>query len=298
MLSICIPVYNVNITDIVLFLSDLCNSSGVEYELLLIDDCSAEEVKLVNQKVCKKKGVRYIELTQNIGRAAIRNYLSREAIFPNLLFLDCDSVICNNKFIENYLPYINSGSVVYGGTNYQAIKPDKRFLLHWKYGRKREIKPFAERNKFPTRYFKTNNFLIPKEILLQHPFDEKLKGYGHEDTLMGIEFFKNAVRIIHIENPVLHAGLEKTDVFLKKTEEGIKNLVKIYDDFPDKEILREHVHLLKTFGTIEKYSLEPYIEFFWKFFKPFLLIMVSKFLLLKVLDVYKLCLFCHYRRLK
>jgi glycosyltransferase involved in cell wall biosynthesis len=292
MLSVCIPVYNYKIGDILLKLNYLCSESGITYELLVVDDCSKDDIKNFNKEAYNNITVNYIELPQNIGRAAIRNYLCKRAQYSNLLFLDCDSLICNDSFISNYLPYLNSGNIVYGGTAYQKNKPDRNLRLHWIYGQIREIKPVAVRNSFPTRYFKTNNFLIPREVLLKYPFDESIKGYGHEDTLMGINFYQNNIPVIHIENPVLHAGLETNKTFIHKTEEGIKNLVSIYKTNSEKEILKEHILLLRTYSRIEAFKLVSLIKYFWLLFGPVLLFIVSKFYFLKALDIYKLGLFC------
>lgn len=293
MLSICIPVYNVYIKELLLKMKELSVAMQESCEIVLADDCSRTEVLLMNREIVETVEVRWIELPKNIGRSAIRNLLCREAAYPNILFLDCDSLVYSENFLQQYVPYFNSNTVVYGGTTYQDSSPAKQFQLHWSYGRKREIKPFNIRNSFPTRFFKTNNFLIPKEVLLRIPFNETLKGYGHEDTLFAMDLYQNKTPVVHIENPVLHAGLEDDVTFLQKTEAGIRNLCRIYNLQLNEEILLQHVHILSFFSKIQKWRIRIIIGACWKLLRPVLLFTIRKTSNMFVLDIYKLGYLCY-----
>jgi hypothetical protein len=113
-------------------------------------------------------------------------------------------------------------------------------------------------------------------------FNESLIGYGHEDTLFGLELQRKSIHIQHIDNPLIHEGLQSTDEFLKKTREGTRNLLKIYNIVKRDKALPEMVKLLKTwsilrnlglcrpFGNLMK-SLEPVIMKNLKSSKPRLL---------------------------
>ena len=90
MISICIPVYNFNITSLVNELSNQVNSLNIPCEIIVIDDCS-ENFKRINKIECEKHT--YIELSENIGRARIRNLFLKYAKYEYLLFLDCDSLV-------------------------------------------------------------------------------------------------------------------------------------------------------------------------------------------------------------
>ena len=110
----------------------------------------------------------------------------------------------------------------------------------------------------------TNNFLIPKAIFRQYPLDESIKGYGHEDTLLGIELKNNQVPIKHIDNPLCHIGLETAEEFLEKSISGIKNLSKLIQqgkiDYDVK--LYSYFRLLKKSGlrTFFNLCLRLYIK--------------------------------------
>jgi len=292
MLSICIPVYNYKIEGLLIGLNLLIEKLNIPLEIIIVDDCSGKNINDENKKIAGVYGYRFIELKKNIGRSAIRNFLGREAIYSNLLFLDCDSEIISNNFLNNYLPYLDKKVVVYGGRIYQAKPPERKYLLHWKYGIKREVQPVSVRNIFPTRYFNSNNFLVNKEILLKFSFNEKLREYGHEDTFFAMELYQNEIPIVHIDNPVLHAGLETNENFLLKTKAGIKNLCIIENELNDNNVLQMHVNPLKAFSKIKRLNLISVIKFFWSVTRPILILLINKFYLMKALDVYKIGFLC------
>ena len=97
-----------------------------------------------------------------------------------------------------------------------------KFMLHWLHGLKREQSFAKDRNIQPNRSFKTNNFFIEKKVFNKVRFNENIQGYGHEDTLFGYELDKQNFTIFHIDNPVVHLGLESSEEFLRKTIEILK----------------------------------------------------------------------------
>ncbi len=291
MISVCIPVYNFKIGDLLNQLVFLLQRAKIEYEIIVAEDASEPLFAENNFKAAENCLARYIYLKKNIGRSAIRNYLCKEANYPNLLFLDCDSVIITENFISNYISCLNKNIVVYGGTKYYAQKPETKYLLHWNYGSKREIKPVTVRNKYPAQYFKTNNFLIPKTILINHPFNEQLKGYGHEDTLMGLELSQFNIPVYHIDNPVLHAGLESNDQFIFKTQESIRNLLIIREKV-DFQGINKHFKLLEVLSKIQELHLVGVIRIIYWLSRPLLLFLVINFYLMKIFDFYKLGFLC------
>jgi glycosyltransferase involved in cell wall biosynthesis len=229
MLSILIPIYNINCAGLVENLVKQCSELLDKFEIICIDDHSDEKFRIGNLPLFSFKNVYYIELSQNIGRAEIRNLLAKKASNENLLFIDADSQIIRNDFIRKYAEYSKSENVIYGGTNYQKYcREDHNKILHWKYASKYEALPVAGRNKKPYLAFMSNNFLIKRQIFDEIQFNASHAGYGYEDTLFAEEIKRRAYRICHIDNPVEHTGLSDTDVFLDKTEEAMRNLAKMY----------------------------------------------------------------------
>jgi len=67
-------------------------------------------------------------------------------------------------------------------------------------------KSAVERNKHPHRGFSTFNVLFEKSVFSKIRFNEELKQYGHEDTLLGFQLKKAGIDILHIDNGLMHEG--------------------------------------------------------------------------------------------
>lgn len=263
MLSICIPIYNFDVTELVNALSNQLKNISDEANIVLIDDFSEEQFKNTNKKVCKNHT--YIELEQNIGRSKIRNLFLNYTTSKYLLFLDCDSKITSDNFIANYLSSIKSNkeiSVSCGGRTYPDRAPTKEQILSWKYGIKRESKSYTERQKKPYVSFMTNNFLVKKSVLETIPFDERLTQYGHEDTLFGSYLKKYSIPILHINNAVLNGDIEENEAYLNKTKLAIENLILILKNIDDKETFMKEVTLLYVYNKIKPWSVIKLLNFF------------------------------------
>lgn len=226
MLSILIPVYNVDVTKLVKSLFKQCSSQKIRFEILVFDDCSEEKYKAKNKELGSLFGVNYLELKENLGRSKIRNWLVKSAIYERVLFLDSDSKLVGRSFVKEYLEVINDADVIVGGRIYSKKPPRaKSKYLHWLYGSKKESKKAKTRNKQKANYFHTNNFLADRSIFDQVKFNEEIVGYGYEDLAFGHIIKKCDMSILHIDNPVEHIGLETNKVFLQKTENAIRNLI-------------------------------------------------------------------------
>ena len=261
MLSILIPVYNYDICDLVKTLSRQAVKSKIPFEIVLIDDASDDEFRKINSKTSDLEGVVYYQEEMNLGRSKIRNKLADIAKYRNLLFLDCDSCIDSEDFVFNYIEYIGDSCVIYGGRKYKQMEPDEdKYRLHWLYGIKREQIPVKIRSQEPNKSFMTNNFLITREAFNKVRFNEKMKGYGHEDTLFGYELDKQNILICHVDNPVIHLGLESNVEFLRKTREGIKNLLRIMKINEDEKKLVKDVTLLSFYKKIKRFKLDGLVR--------------------------------------
>lgn len=289
MLSICIPIFNYDIT---LLLTDLhmqVAQLNVPVEIVCIDDCSSSAFSERNKEICSKFGT-YVQLDCNIGRAKIRNLFLEYTQHEYLLFLDCDLVIVSPGFIQQYVNAINEGgTVICGGNTYDKKKPVRQKLLRWRYGHKRESLLVSVRRLHPNKSFMTSNFLINRYILIQHKFEERLSQYGHEDTLFGFHLKMSKIHISHIDNPVLNRNLENNAEFITKTEHGLKNLINIlvYID-QDREYMTD-VALLNFYQQCQKKHLTPIITVLFAASHTMLKkILTSGFAGLWLFDLYKL----------
>ena len=250
MLSILLPTYNYDITKLAADLHQQAMEQQVDFEIIVIEDGSTQ-FKEENKTVGDLEFCQYIILPQNIGRSAVRNKLADEATYGHLLFIDCDAKVYTTHFIEKYISFCKEKCVVIGGTAYDPNETNPDYSLRLEYGRKREARTVLERGK---NNFSTFNFLISKSILNQIRFDESIRGYGHEDMLFGHQLHQLGYEFIQIENPLIHKGLDNNRTFLRKTEEGTRNLFLLYQTgrYP---YLAEESRLLNTYLRIKKSGL-------------------------------------------
>ena len=288
MISICIPIYNFNVVDLIITIINQGEESKKPYEVICIDDGSNKETLKLNAEINSHNAVKYLILKKNIGRSKIRNLFLENANYENLLFIDCDCSIQSENFLEKYFEQLDN-PVVYGGRKHHDNPPkNKNKKLRWLYGIKREDQNLNYRVKNPYHCFRSNNFLIKRAILSQIRFNEKIETYGHEDTLLSLELKENKIAIFQINNPVFHEGIEDSSIFLEKTKSAIKNLV-----FLEKNILNtSSIKLIKAYHLINKLKLT------WLIFplsKPISNILERQLLSsrpsLKIFDLYKLIYF-------
>ncbi len=287
MISICIPIYNFIVVDLVKNLAAQSKLLDVPSEIILIDDCSDSSFKIINESVCAEEV--YIQLEKNIGRAAIRNQFLNYAKYDNLLFLDCDSIISLDDFLSKYINAISEhpNQLICGGREYQKLPPKRSEMLRWKYGIKKESKTFEHRKQNPNKSFMTNNFVINKEIFKSIQFDERLVEYGNEDTLFGFELKKRNINIIHINNPIINGDLEDNANYISNTEKAIYNLTNILEFTNYDKDLIEDVTLLRIYYKV--YKVRKFIKVIFVILKPAIKYFLSNgYVSLYLFDFYKL----------
>ena len=225
-LSILIPTFNDLCVNLVGELRQQAEQVGIIFEILVADDGSTDEdVIRKNIEINQWANCRYLIQQNNIGRAAIRNYLAKEARNEWLLFIDSDMGIVRPEYISKYLSFDGASVIdggVYIGGDAEALKDNLRYL----YEKSAEHEHTVEmRQKNPYRDFHTANFLIRRDIMLAHPFDERFRHYGYEDVIFGKQLRAAHIAITHIDNPMGFCTFESNPDFVSKTEEGLHTLL-------------------------------------------------------------------------
>ncbi|NDV47347.1 glycosyltransferase family 2 protein [Paludibacter sp. 221] len=297
MLSILIPVYNYDITKLVSDLHQQALDTLVDFEIIVMEDGSTLYLD-ANRRVADLKFCRYIPSEENIGRSAGRNKLAELAKYGHLIFIDCDAEVCSANFVNKYLSFVHEECVVVGGTAYDPNEKNPDYSLRLKYGREREARSAKDREKQKYQSFTTFNFLIAKSLFEKIRFDESIRSYGYEDTVFGHQLVENGYEVLHIENPLIHKGLDTNDVYMQKTEGGLKNLYLLYKTgrYP---FLANESKLLHTFVLIKRMGLNAVFALFFRMNRKTL----KKSLCepspsLRVYDLYKLLFLCYISRQK
>jgi GT2 family glycosyltransferase len=299
-ISILVPVNNY---DLVAFIHSLVRGmeSVREFnEILIGDDGSSEEYKKYYRSVVSEK-VRIIESEKNIGRAAIRNRMITEAKGDYLLFIDADAMLTGtaeawfNKWLEN----IRLGRVICGGILYHDSPPgDPDKTLRWKYGVTKEQKRAGERQKHPYATFSTFNVLIERSVFSKFRFYEELKQYGYEDTLLSYQLKKAGIGVRHIDNGLVHEGLESNREFLAKTKLSIENLSRLYDTVTDKKSFSSTVSMVRSYRILRFFHMTRVLAgVFIRYRDRMEKRLDSSKISVTLFNFYKICMFSTFREI-
>jgi len=251
MMSILIPVFNRNVTALIISLQRQLTIADIKGEIVVMDDGSTDKLLKSENGLCLSalNHVRYIELSSNKGRNIIRHELAQEAVYDTLIFLDADSSFPDEMWLQRYINAFEQNAVIMGGRVYKTSAPGNA-TLHFHYGRLREQHRAAHRNKFPYRSFLACNFSIPKQQFSRLIIDDHLQGYCHEDTFMGLQFGKLGIPVRHIDNPVYHDGIDDDPVFIKKQQEALQNLRYLYSAYNSSYRFSTEIKLIRVYKKI------------------------------------------------
>ena len=227
-LSVLIPMYRYDCSQLVADLRKQGDALGVGYEIIVADD---EKLRL--------------------GRARVRNWLADKAQGEKLLFIDCDAGVDDAHFLERYLEASTQAPVVCGGQHNVPTLPSPDVSLRFRYeAAARHQREAARRNERPYERFSSFNFLIDSATFRNIGFDERFTEYGHEDTLFGAELERRGIGILHIDNPLLNTDIETNAVFLDKSRTALRSLKRM-----EKE-LEGHSTLLRGYRKVCRLGLK------------------------------------------
>lgn len=228
MLSILIPVKDYDCHLLIEALHKQGEQLGLPYEILVGEDGTAANNLVLNAIADTLPHCRRIKRERNIGRARMRNLLAEEAAQPYLVFIDSDAVVEKSDFLACYAAALNECDVVCGGLYHAEEPPFEGCSLRFRYEKEADKRrDAATRNKAPYARFATFNFAIKKDIFNAIGFDDSITRYGHEDTLFGKELERRGIAVMHIENRLLHSGIEDNATYLSKVEQSLATLAEI-----------------------------------------------------------------------
>lgn len=225
-LSILIPTYNQDCTQLV---RDLLEQLPQDAEIIVADDGStAATIREQNAVISQLPQCRYWQAKMNLGRAKIRNLLAEMAQGEWILFIDSDAQVRSKDFISSYLSQTEGYQVICGGTgNYESCpSPDKALRYKYEVLAERE-KTLRIRRKKPYAQFSTFNFMILRDLFMQIRFCNEICDYGHEDTLFGLALKDRKIPVLHIDNKLIHTGLEPTPAYLRKIKTSLFTLSRL-----------------------------------------------------------------------
>ena len=264
MLSILIPTYNYTCYQLVHDLHEQAERLGIPYEIIVAEDGSRSQVDIIaNHKITELSHCQHLVKKERQGPAEVRNMLARQAMYEWILFIDSDAKVERTDFLHAYFLSIGKADVVVGGLYHQSENPNPHVTLRFKYEKKADQhRSAAERSLNPYRQFSTFNFMVRRSTFLCILFDKTCKEYGYEDALFGVELKKRGISILHIENPLVHTGLDTNDIFLKKTETALRTLKRLNGK------MESHSRVGSTYKKLHRLHLTWALKGFFHLFRP------------------------------
>lgn len=291
LLSVLIPVYQQQPHALLEALKAQITETGVAAEVLVLDDSAEAAAFSWHADYTGRHDLRILSFSENLGRSAARNRLMDEAKGDYLHFLDGDMQL-PEAFLATLLPLLHEDVLLCGGI---ASVADGNSSLRARYSRKVEEKSAITRNQHPYRSFTAANFCMPAMWKTQHRFPEPHAGYGHEDTHFGLQLLEAKRKVVHIDCAALHTGFDADEVFVAKSREAVKNLVRLY--YQDALFQRHagEIRLIRSWQLAQTTGLVFFLTLFLAWMEGYLKAGKGS---LKLFSVYKLALFEFYFRRK
>lgn len=296
MISILIACFNHNIEELVRDLLDQGRALECPFELIIHDNGNDSILQTRQKKLFNSiPELRYANQQSDNSRSASRNWMANQAKYPYLIFIDGDSAVVDNDFIRRYVEQLPTENVIVGGTAYRLTPPTKERKLRWAYGVEREQLNAEERTSQGNQGFSSFNFLMPKIVFEKVQFDETIKAYGHEDSLLGKELVATGIRIQQIDNPLYHEGLDENQLFLDKTAEAVSTLASLVAQAK----LGREIRLFAAYSTLEKSGLKLISCGLLRILRPLITYQLnSSRPIMKLFDLWKLSHLCDAMRKK
>lgn len=256
-LSILIPTHDYTCYKLVLDLHEQAEQLGVPYEIIVAEDGSRSQVDIIaNHKIEELSHCRHIQRRENVGRAAIRNFLTDEAKGDLLLFMDADGRVTDKDFLEKYVAAGREHDVVCGGIKTPDVCHDPTRRLRWSYER-----AYEQHNGRISKEFRSFCFLISRRVSERVRFDERYRHYGFEDVQYGAELAAAGFQIHGIDNPLENQDIETNEAFLRKTEEALRSAHRFRAD------IGERVTVVRTYEKYKHWNLAGAVRLFFRLFR-------------------------------
>lgn len=264
MVSVLIPIYNYDVSDLVNEVHKQLINSRIPFEIFCLEDGSDEDFVNQNSRIKNLSDTTMLISESNHGRIKSRQILCEHAKYNWLLFLDADVMPISSVFISNYIYLIDSKyEAVFGGISYHKKKPEKSHILRWKYGILHEEVNAEKRKINKYKHIVSANMLIKKELFKLTNSKIEYDGYGLDNYFAAL-LMEQKIDIQHINNEVYHLGIEKSEVYLKKKECAVINLLKLYEEH---KIISNENNLFSLFAFLKSLKLHYIFSVFYKIFK-------------------------------
>ena len=265
MLSICIPTYNTDCSELLDILEEQIAQLEETVEVLVCDDFSTDDVRK-NQEACERNGFSFFENQSNLGSISTRIKLAKNSSFNWLLFIDADMLPKTDEYVIKYTNFVtfNNADVAIGGCCYaNEIKP---FSLRLRYGRNREEISAEKRQLNPYNSILFGNILMKKELFSEVFNDFQDNAYG-EDIYLSSSLKSLNKDVVHLPNETYHLGLENNREFVKKIQKSGEMHARLDSN---SALDLSHSKLVRTYSLLNRYMLDNLVRLALTISSPFL----------------------------
>lgn len=266
-LTILIPTFNDSARALVTELSRQASLiSGLRYEICVVDDGSTDAHAIEeNMRINVLRHCRFVQSVHHDCRSAMRNAMARFGQYEWCLMVDARLTPCDASFLRRYLDSpVPVGGVAVGGVVVDGGAEEERLTrenLRFRYERHEQRNhSLAVRRQQPYRSLRTTNFFFHRSVLQRVPYDERVKGYGYEDVLLGKALQASGIPILHIDNPVAYTSFESNEAYINKVEEAMRTLSLFQKD------LAGYSPLLSLAHGLARWHLSPLVRLFHRVF--------------------------------
>ena len=267
LLSVLIPTRDYKCYALTAELQRQLEAEGCGYEIIVADDGSRDQVSVIaNLRINELPRCRFIRRKQNVGRAAIKNFLAKQAAGEWLLYMDSDAEANDPRYIQRLIHAIREAGeamVISGGLRHTDTMPSPEVSLRYRYEKAADRhRSAAERSLRPYQHLTPFNLCVKRSVMAAIGFNEECHEYGYEDALFGVMLQERGIKITHIDNPLVHKGLEKNATYLKKTETALHTLCRLGDS------MMPHSHVGKAVMTLQRWHIRGLAALLFRLFRP------------------------------
>lgn len=265
MISICIPIYNCYAYPLARRLATQAAALGDDVELVCIDDHSSAFYEQQNHGLAEVSN--YVRLAEHIGMARLYNLFLRYAKGDYLLFVDSRMQVGENFLSRYHSALEKRPAVIVGGLSIDRHSDDTEHHLCYVDTCASEIHTLDYRRRHAYATFRTDNFIIRRDIFEAHPFDPKRMPSGLERLLFAYALEQARVPINHIENPVTLQQLASNLEHLHVAIDESNALVTLYDRMWEDQRFCHSVMQIRRFERMRRLHLDRAVLRLFRLFR-------------------------------
>lgn len=234
LVSVVIPVYN-DSNNLIVAINSAFSQLGVSIEVIVVDDCSTEDINKTITKFKKKHNFTYVRNDKNLGVAMSRNIGVAKAKGTYIAYLDSDDWWDSDKLLKQVqFANVNNAEIVCTGRELVSDKGD----LTGKVIHVRSVIDYKQLLKH--NCVSCSSVLIKRDLALKYPMHSDTY---HEDLINWLEITRDYYEIYGIDEPLLKYRMSANG----KSRNRLKSMHMTYKSY--REIGVERIEALKCTGS-------------------------------------------------